>query len=131
MPLITLFFASLLVLLNLVLMVRVTLRRRERRIGLGSGGDALLQQRIRAHANFIEQAPLALLLMMMLELSALAPVAIWVLGALLLAGRVLHAIGVSGSGGYSFGRFTGTLLSWAVLLASAVLGLYVVAMRLF
>ncbi len=130
MPLITLFFASLLVLLNLALMVRVTLHRRARQIGLGSGGDPQLQQRIRAHANFIEQAPLALLVLMMLELAQLTPVAIWILGAMLLAGRVLHAIGLSGSAGYSFGRFTGTLLSWAMLLASAVLGLYVVAMRL-
>jgi uncharacterized protein len=52
-PRITLLFASLHVLLMLVLLARVVRRRRELDIGIGDGGDELLARRIRAHANFV------------------------------------------------------------------------------
>ena len=42
----------------------------------------------------------------------------------LLLGRLLHAFGLSRSGGYSFGRFTGTVLTWLVFLAMALAGLW-------
>ncbi|QDH69467.1 MAPEG family protein [Marilutibacter alkalisoli] len=124
-PAVTLFFAALLALLNLVLMVRVSMVRRSSKIGIGSGDDRLLQRRIRVHANFIEQVPLALLLMALLELCGLASIWLWALGAALLAGRILHAIGLSSSAGYSFGRFAGSLLSWGVLLAGAIAGVVI------
>lgn len=128
MPVITLLFAALLALLKLVLLARVSLTRRSRRIGIGSGGDPLLQRRVRAHANFIEQVPMALALMALLELCGLAPAWLWAMGAALLLGRILHALGLSRSAGYSFGRFAGSLLSWSVLLVGAVAGL-VLALR--
>lgn len=124
-PAVTLLFASVLVLLKLVLMARVSLVRRSSKIGIGSGGDRLLQRRIRVHANFIEQVPLALLLMALLELCGLSPAWLWGLGSALLLGRILHAIGLSSSAGYSFGRFAGTLLSWGMLLTSVIVGLAV------
>jgi len=40
-------------------------------------------------------------------------------GAGLLLARVLHALGLSGSAGVSFGRFWGILLTWALLLVLA------------
>ncbi len=40
----------------------------------------------------------------------------------LLLARVLHAAGLSRSGGYSFGRFWGTALTWLVLLLMALAG---------
>ena len=42
----------------------------------------------------------------------------------LLAARVLHAIGLGGSAGYSSGRFGGALLTFALLLAMALTGLW-------
>ena len=42
----------------------------------------------------------------------------------LLLGRVLHALGLSRSGGYSIGRFTGTALTWLLLLGMALAGLW-------
>lgn len=127
MPAITLLFASLLVLLKLVLMARVSLARRSRKVGIGSGGDPLVQRRVRVHANFIEQVPIALLMMALLEMAGLAPAWLWAFGALLLLGRLLHARGLSASAGYSPGRFLGTALSWGVLLAEAVAGLVLAA----
>ena len=122
MPTITLLFASLHVLLMLVLLARISRHRHGQRIGLGDGGDAVLNRKIRVHGNFVEHAPIALLLLGLLELCGLQAVWLWTFGSALLLGRIMHAIGLSGSGGYSMGRFWGTALTWLVLLAMAIAG---------
>ena len=124
MPTITLLFASLHVLLMLVLLARISRHRHGRKIGLGDGGDAVLNRKIRVHGNFVEHAPIALLLLGLLELCGLQAVWLWTFGSALLLGRTMHAIGLSGSGGYSIGRFWGTALTWLVLLAMAIAGLW-------
>lgn len=122
-PKITLLFASLHVLLMMVLLARVVGRRRDLKVGIGDGGDELLARRIRVHSNFTENVPIALALMGLLELSGLAAPWLWSLGSVLLIARVLHSIGLSGNSGNSFGRFWGTLLTWVVLAAMALLGI--------
>ena len=125
MPKITLLFASLHVLLALVLAATIVLHRNRHKIGIGDGGDKALARKIRVHGNFVEYVPLGLLLMALLELSAVPRSWLWVLGGGLLMGRLLHAFGLSRSGGYSFGRFTGTLLTWLIFLAMALAGLWI------
>ena len=71
---ITAFYAGLLAPLFLVLSVPVILARRGAQVAIGDGGNEVLQRRVRVQANFAEYAPLA-------------PV--------LLAGRGLHAFGMS------------------------------------
>ena len=124
MPTITLLFASLHALLMLVLLARISRHRHGQRIGLGDGGDAVLNRKIRVHGNFVEHAPIALLLLGLLELCGLQAVWLWTFGSALLLGRIMHAIGLSGSGGYSIGRFWGTALTWLVLLAMAIAGIW-------
>jgi len=124
MPTITLLFASLHAFLLLVLLARISRHRHQHRIGVGDGGDVLLARKIRVHGNFIENVPFALLLLALLELGGLAHVWLWLFGAALLLGRVLHAVGFSRSGGESFGRFYGTALTWSALLAMALAGLW-------
>jgi uncharacterized protein len=123
-PKITLLFASLHVLLMLILAVRVVGYRRAQKIGLGDGGDKLLVRRMRVHANFIEYVPIALIMLALLELSGLPASWLWALGGTLLLGRILHAAGFSRHSGYSFGRFWGTLLTWGVLTMMAIVGLW-------
>lgn len=123
-PKITLLFASLHVLLMLILAVRVVRYRRAQKIGLGDGGDKLLARRMRVHANFIEYVPIALIMLALLELSGLSASWLWALGGTLLLGRILHATGFSRHSGYSFGRFWGTLLTWGVLTMMAIVGLW-------
>ncbi|MES2672255.1 MAG: MAPEG family protein, partial [Pseudomonadota bacterium] len=93
MPKITLLFASLHILLMLVLAVRVVMHRRAHRIGIGHGGDKDLARKVRAHGNFIEYVPVALLILGLLELSGLGATWLWGLGGTLLLARVLHAYG--------------------------------------
>jgi len=124
MPTITLLFASLHVLLMLFLLARISRHRHGQRIGLGDGGDVVLNRKIRVHGNFIEHAPIALLLLGLLELCGLPAAWLWMFGGALLLGRLMHAIGLSSSGGYSIGRFWGTALTWVVLLAMAIAGVW-------
>ncbi len=124
MPKITLLFASLHVLVMLVLLVRITRHRRGQKIGLGDGGDSVLARKVRVHGNFIEHAPLALLMLALLELCELPAIWLWLSGSLLLLGRILHAVGFSRSAGRSMGRFWGTAITWLALLLMALAGVW-------
>ncbi len=122
MPKITLLFASLHVLLMLALAARVVMHRRTHRIGIGHGGDKDLARKVRAHGNFIEYVPVALLMLGLLELSGLGAAWLWGLGGALLLARALHAYGLSRHAGVSPGRFWGVILTWVVLLAMSGMG---------
>jgi len=112
---ITALFAGLLVLLYLALGWRVVKERRRHQTGLGSGGHESLERAIRVHANFIEYVPLALVLLLIMEINQLPAWALWIYGAALLIARVLHAQGLGSASGKSFGRFYGTLTTWILL----------------
>ncbi|TVS13713.1 MAG: hypothetical protein EA419_01110 [Wenzhouxiangella sp.] len=119
---ITLLYAGLSGLLLLYLSFQVVALRRRHQIGLGTGGHPALERVVRAHANFCEYAPLGLLLLLVLEISGLLPaLVVHGLGAMLVVGRILHAAGLSRSAGTSKGRFVGTLLTWLMILVSALL----------
>ena len=118
---ITGFYAAIAALLIVIFAVRVTLRRRVLKVGIGNGGDAVLAQRIRVHANAAEYVPLALILLLILELNQTQPPLLHVFGCLLIAGRLLHAYGLSGSAGLSPGRAFGMVLTWGVIAVMALL----------
>ncbi len=120
---ITMFYGGLLGLVFLALSLQVVRLRRSLGVGLGSGGHDVLGRAIRAHANFAEYVPLALVLVMLVEAGTAAPA--WVvhlLGLALLVGRLLHGlVGVNRRPGVSFGRFWGTALTWLVIAVAALL----------
>lgn len=121
MPVVTPIYTALAILLILVLAARVVQSRRSEKIGLGDGNSPQLQRRVRAHANAVENLPIALIGLLLLELSGFHGWILHLLGAVLITSRVLHALGLSKRSGVSFGRFWGTLGTWLVLLAIAVL----------
>jgi uncharacterized protein len=92
---ITAFYASLLAALFLLLSVRVIGWRKQQRVELGHGEDAQLLRRMRVHANFAEYAPFTLLLMALAENLGPPHVLTHLVGLLLVAGRGLHAYGLS------------------------------------
>jgi len=116
--------ASLLGLVFMGLSYRVVSLRRTEKIGIGSGGNETMRLAVRAHANFTEYVPIILILLFLLMRSANDAKAAAVLAVLLVIARSLHAFGLSGSAGYSIGRFWGTLITWIVLFATSVLNLY-------
>lgn len=121
---VTTVYAALLGLLLVYLSLRVSQNRRRARISLGLGEDAELERAARAHGNFVEYVPLALILIMLLEQETAQSWIVHVLGAALLAGRVLHAIGMNVRATVNAGRFWGTALTWLVILAASLLNLW-------
>lgn len=115
---ITLLYGALLALLYLLLSARVIQRRREAGINLGSGGDAEMERRIRAHANFAEYVPLLLILIALLEAGGAAAWLLHGLGAALLLARVLHGYALAFTRHWMAGRFLGTLLTFLVLIVA-------------
>lgn len=92
---ITPIYAGLATLLFVFLSFRVIGLRRTVGVGLGDGGDRLLQRRLRVHGNFAEYVPLALVLMALAELQDAQAWTLHLIGTLLIAGRLVHAYGVS------------------------------------
>src|SRR3546814_869974 len=91
---VTLFYASLLGLLYLVLAARVGRYRRNSGISIGTGQDRELEVRMRIQANFIEYVPLALILLALLESLSVSRYGLHLLGVLLVVARLLHAWGL-------------------------------------
>lgn len=88
----TLLFAALFGILHVIFTLRVGGYRLRTRISLGDGGDKELSNRIRAHGNFTENVPIALLLLLLNELNGLAENTLVILGTVLLVSRVLHYV---------------------------------------
>lgn len=115
--------------LNAILMIvlaYIVIKNRQRtEVGIGDGGDEGLQAAIRAHANFVEYVPMALLLILVLEIMGAWVVLLHLLGATLTIGRVAHAHGlITGKGGAAMTRFWGTVLTGLVILVGAAMSIY-------
>ena len=96
MPLVvTPLFAGLAAIILIALSLRVIKLRTAKKISVGSDDDRLLLRAIRAQANFTEYVPLILLLMALAELQGAYTWLIAAIGAVLLAGRIIHALGLS------------------------------------
>jgi uncharacterized membrane protein YecN with MAPEG domain len=106
-----------------VLSVRVVNLRR-RGILFGDNGDVAVIRIVRAHANFAEYVPLALLLMGLLELAHFSIYILHALGLALLIARLIHGLALSFGWQMRFGRVAGSALTFIVLLIEAVLCLY-------
>ncbi len=116
-------YASLLVLWFVVLSMRVVNIRR-RGIIFGDNGEVGVTRVVRAHANFAEYVPLALLLMGFLEVSRLSIYILHALGLTLLIARLIHGAALSFGWQMRSGRIAGAALTFIVLLIEAFLCLY-------
>lgn len=85
-------YAGLLGLWWILLAVRVIRLRRAHRISLGDGGNRALEAAMRAHGNASESIPILMVLLLMVELSALPGWLVHLLGLTALTGRVLHGL---------------------------------------
>ncbi len=120
---ITPMYAGVLALMFVVLSFRVIGRRRSAKVRVGDGSDILLQRRLRVHGNFAEYVPLALVLMLLLELQGKSAVVIHVVGALLIIGRVIHAIGLGREPDLMLCRVLGMVLTFVALIVGAIANL--------
>lgn len=116
-------WAGLNIILLLALSLLVVRQRQRHKVALGDEGVPELAQAIRAFGNATEYVPAALIGIVVLALVQAPPLAIHVAGLTLFVGRVVHAIGLSTSGGTSFPRAIGMVLTWVayVFLGAALL----------
>ena len=121
---ITPLYAVILALLFVLLSVRTLRLRRKLKVAIGHGDQPQLERAARAHANFAEYVPIALLLIYFLEVSSVSGLSIHILCGLLLVGRASHAYGVSQvKENYRY-RVFGMALTFTAII-SAALGIIV------
>ena len=123
MPEISLFFGALLALIQVPMTLAVGLRRRALRVSFLDGGDDALLRRIRAHANFTETVPIAILSMAAAEVFGVADLVLWVGGSILLFGRLVHywLVLTTDSGAI---RFVAMLLTLVPMTVFSILALF-------
>jgi uncharacterized membrane protein YecN with MAPEG domain len=117
---VTALYAALCAVLLLALAGRVIVLRWSTKTGIGDGGDRRLARAIRVHANAAEYVPIALVLLLVAELSGADRALLHGCGGALVAARVAHAIGLGKSAGTSIGRFLGTTVTFGVIAVLAV-----------
>ena len=118
---ITLVLAGALALINVWLSVRVGRVRMSEKVFVGDGGNEAVLRRMRAHANFAENAPVTLVLVLLLEFAAGTSVWLWTAAGVFLLARIAHGVGMDG---WRRGRMIGAGLTFAVQL---LLGLWAIS----
>lgn len=119
---ITVIYTSFGALWMLLLAYRVTTFRRKLQAGVGDKGDKKFTVAIRAHANFIEYAPITLLLLLLAEINGAPPVFLHCCGVAFILSRLSHSWGfIRANGGYSPFRLVSILANWIII---ALLSLY-------
>ncbi len=88
----TLIFAAIFGILHVIFTLRVGGYRFKSKISLGDGGDNELRNRIRAHGNFTENVPIALLLLLLNDLQDTSDSTLLILGSVLLVSRIVHYV---------------------------------------
>ncbi|MBW0147825.1 MAPEG family protein [Marinobacter arenosus] len=118
-------FAAVIGLLLLVLSGQVVRFRLKYKKGMGVTEDRDFEAAVRAHANLVEYAPIALLMLAIAELNGVPSGLVYWSGMTLVVGRVLHAWGmVNGRGGTHWARMIGIVMTWLAILATAMLLLW-------
>jgi uncharacterized membrane protein YecN with MAPEG domain len=118
------FYVALSLFLNPALMLRIGLVRQKKKINLGDGGDADMIARIRAHGNFTEVAPLALIGLIAIAMLSGSAIMLHIFGAMYFIGRILHFLGMRGTLGQ--GRLFGTVLTLLMFLGQGVYLMYLI-----
>jgi len=120
----TLCLAAAAAVLNLWISLRVGRARHAAKISVGDGGDERLLRRMRAHSNFIENTPLVLILIAVVELSGKGGAWLAVVGGIYMLGRVAHALGMDGGSAQPL-RGGGTLITMLTQLGLAVVAVLI------
>ena len=117
-------YIALLALGLIPLAFRVMGIRRRQRIGIGDGGNRDLAQAVRVHANYAENAPFGLALLLALPLAASPAWSVHLVGLCFVISRAAHAFGLSQTIGSSVGRVAGMVLTFAALITGAIVLLW-------
>jgi uncharacterized membrane protein YecN with MAPEG domain len=113
-------YVAILGLLFVPFTLYVGLYRVKHKILLLDGGDQELARRIRAQGNFIETVPLALILIVLMELNGASAVWLHCLGSTLVVCRVMHYLTIATNPANTLPRAAGMIGTLAVYLVAAI-----------
>ena len=114
---ISLVLAAACALINLWLQVRIGQVRKQHGVWVGDAGNEAVVRRVRAQANFVENAPFVLVLVALIELCVGPNLLLLGLAVVFLLARLAHPIGMDGIGR---ARMIGAVLTMAVQLLLAI-----------
>lgn len=112
-------YCGLLILVMLGLKMYVGAQRGRLKVEPGDVGNIEFGRATRVQLNAVEDVPPLMVGILLLGLLNLPAYAIHITGGLLTVSRILHAVGLAGSGGFSIGRALGTLGTLLTYLAVA------------
>ena len=115
---ITLTIAAAAGLLNIWLALRIGRLRMAKKVSIGHGGDALLETRMRAQANFGEYTPFVLILLALIELAKGSQTWLWLVAIAYILARIAHAFGMERPAPNKL-RAGGAMITMLVLLGLA------------
>lgn len=113
-------YAAALGLLGAALTINVIVNRGRAKANFGDGGAPALAQAIRAHCNFVEQAPLALIVIALGEAAGMRALTVNLLGAGLVVSRLAAALALSRTLDPTRLRVFGAGLGALVLIAASI-----------
>jgi uncharacterized protein len=112
------FNIGLLIILMAGLKVYVGARRRSLKVASGDTHPEF-NRATRVQLNAVEDVPVLMVGIVALALLGMPAWYIHAAGLVLVVSRLIHALGLAGSGGFSWGRLLGTLGTYVVYLAVA------------
>ncbi|MFC0590695.1 MAPEG family protein [Novosphingobium aquiterrae] len=122
----TLSLAAAAAIINFWLAMRCGNIRRSASVSIGTGGNEMLERRMRAQLNFAENTPWVLFLIAGIELAGKGGQWLAIVGAVYMLGRVAHGLGMDGTGPFAKGRMVGTLTTMLSQLGLAIVAVLIV-----
>jgi uncharacterized protein len=120
----TLSLAAAAALINIWLAIRCGQIRSREKVSIGTGGNDLLERRMRAQLNFVENTPWVLALAAGIELAGKGGQWLTIVGALYMLGRIAHGFGMDG-GGLEKGRGIGVMISMLTQVGLAIVAVLI------
>jgi uncharacterized protein len=122
-PVITILAVAVLAIGSACLAIWVIVQRVRLKVEWGDGGNTDMAQAVRAHANFAEHVPMALLAVGASEIVGASRPLVIGMAASLIAARALSAYGLSRTLGPSFARQAGASITIAVMILAGLAAL--------
>jgi uncharacterized membrane protein YecN with MAPEG domain len=120
---ITALYAGMLAFIAIVLQQLVGKVRLPTKVSINDGGNPTLAAAMRRQANFIENVPLALILLALVEANGLGVGWLHALGTVLVVSRLVHPFGIHPQVMQKPARLLGALGTAIVILVAAVVAL--------
>jgi len=117
---VTSIYAAILGVMFTAITLRIALIRISKQLSAGDGGDRQLAKLIRGQGNFAETVPIALVLIVLLELQGSSHFTLHILGAALVIGRVIHYLQLTGTIKPLVFRIAGMILTLGTIVSASV-----------